>query len=237
MTRRPVNGLITQHHALLNLQTRRVLGAYQYVPDEAAFIYSELFGETWPDPVALATTEGIRQSRLLHKLVTAGRPGAGRRRLIEGPAALAAVRQRLEELAAEDGWEEDYGPGAPAEEQQESRLGSSSRTAGAGGSSNDSSSGSSSRQQPPGRRRLAAKEQPAGKGKPGKKGQQNSSEPPAGSYAAALLQALDNDASRAAHTAAWRAKRAAMQRNVETAQQVLRETAAWAAAAASSTTS
>jgi hypothetical protein len=67
-------------------------------------------------------------------------------------------------------------------------------------------------------------------------GAQDSDEPLAGSYAAALLQALDNDASRAAHSAAWRAKRAAMQRNVETAQQVLRETAAWAATASGADT-
>lgn len=56
--------------------------------------------------------------------------------------------------------------------------------------------------------------------------------PPAGSYAAALLAAFDDDAARAAHTAAWRARGEAMRRNVGTAQQILRETAAWADSAA-----
>lgn len=193
----------------------RVLGAYQYVPDDAAFVFRDLFGETWPDPAALATTEGIRQSRQLHKLVTAGRKGAGRRRrLVEGPA-VAAARQRLAELAAEGDWEEGSWFDGKAEELDQS-----------------SSSSASSQQQPT--RRLAAKEQPSGKPKrPGKKGAQDDGEPPAGSYAAAMLRALDKDASRAGHTAAWRAKRKAMERNVETARQVLRETAAWAAAAAS----
>jgi len=137
----------------------------------------------------------------------------------DGPAALAAASQRLLEAAAEEEGEEALD--SPAEEQQHSSSFDSS-----------SSSSSGSEQQP--RRRLAAKEEEqAGKRKPpGKKGAQASDEPPAGSYAAALLQALDDEASRAAHTAAWRAKRAAMQRNVQTAQQVLRDTAAWAAAAA-----
>ncbi len=214
-TTHPAEPDLHQSHAL----PCRVLGAYQYVPDGAAFVFRELFGETWPDPAALATTEGIRQSRQLHKLVTAGRPAAGRRRLIDGPAALAAASQRLLEAAAEEEGEEALD--SPAEEQQHSSSFDSS-----------SSSSSGSEQQP--RRRLAAKEEEqAGKRKPpGKKGAQASDEPPAGSYAAALLQALDDEASRAAHTAAWRAKRAAMQRNVQTAQQVLRDTAAWAAAAA-----
>ncbi|KAL4422295.1 hypothetical protein ABPG75_008492 [Micractinium tetrahymenae] len=55
--------------------------------------------------------------------------------------------------------------------------------------------------------------------------------PAPGSYAAAMLQAFDDSAARAAHAAAWRAKRTVMQRTAEAARRVLQETAALAAAA------
>lgn len=179
---------------------RRVLGAYQYVPDDAAFAYRSLLGDTWPDPVALAAAEGIRQSRLLHRLATAGRQSAGRR-LVEAVSALVPAWHRL--------LRGHLGSGS-------SRLSSSTSSWSSGG-------------QQGWRRSLAAKEQQAGK-----RGPREGAKPPAGSYAAALLHALDDDASRAAHTAAWRAKRAAMDRNAATARRILQETAAWAAAAADS---
>jgi hypothetical protein len=53
-----------------------------------------------------------------------------------------------------------------------------------------------------------------------------------GSYAAALLAAFDDDASRAAHTAAWRAKQQQlMQHNADVARRMLAETVALKAAA------
>ncbi|KAL4422298.1 hypothetical protein ABPG75_008495 [Micractinium tetrahymenae] len=45
--------------------------------------------------------------------------------------------------------------------------------------------------------------------------------PPPGSYAAALLAAFDDEANRAAHDAAWRAKQEVMQHNVQVAKQLL----------------
>ncbi|KAL4425032.1 hypothetical protein ABPG77_001810 [Micractinium sp. CCAP 211/92] len=59
--------------------------------------------------------------------------------------------------------------------------------------------------------------------------EQGAAGPLPGSYSAAMLGAFDDDAARAAHTAAWRAKRAVMWRNAEAARQVLREAAALAA--------
>lgn len=73
-------------------------------------------------------------------------------------------------------------------------------------------------------------------GRAGKKPRQQQSEleqgaarPLPGSYSVAMLRAFDDDAARAAHTAAWRAKRAVMRRNADAARQVLREAAALAA--------
>lgn len=57
--------------------------------------------------------------------------------------------------------------------------------------------------------------------------------PPAGSYAAALLAAFDDDAVRAARVAVAALKQELMQHNMEAARQLLADTAAAAAVAAS----
>ncbi len=87
------------------------------------------------------------------------------------------------------------------------------------------------------RQRRGAQEEVGGLAdRTGKKPRQQQSEleqgaagPLPGSYSAAMLHAFDDDAARAAHTAAWRAKRAVMRRNADAARQVLIEAAALAA--------
>ena len=185
-----------------------MLGAYQYVPADAAFVYRPDGEEDWPDPTVLAATEGARLSQQLQQLAGGG-ARAAERRLIEGSAAVAAVQQRLAELAAEDEGEEDHGLEAAADGE-----------AGA-------SSGGGKLAQPHGRRLAGSGKRPRRPALPYAKGQ-----PRVGSYEAALLRAFDDGAARAAHTAARRAKQAAMRRNIETARQVLRDTAALAAAEA-----
>lgn len=182
----------------------RVLGAYQYVSADAAFLYRPAGEEAWPDPTVLAATEGARLSQQLRQLAGGGRRAAARR-LIEVPAAVAAARQRLAELAAQDEGEEDRGLEVTAEEASSASGGKVKKRRG---------------------RRLAGRgKKPRKPALPYAKGQ-----PRVGSYEAALLRAFDDSAARAAHAAARRAKQAAMQHNVDTARQVLRDTAVWAAA-------
>lgn len=194
-----------------------MLGAYEYVPPSAAFLYAAQQGPAPPDAAALAADVGAALSGELQRAAGVAAPAGSRgRRLIEGQ--LQAWAQRLAELAAEDEGEEDHGLEATEdwEQRRAARRGQKAQRQAAAEQREE-------QQQQRARRRLQA----GGKAK----APPAVEAPPAGSYAAALLQAFDDGASRAAHAAAWQAKEAAMQRNVETARQLLRETAAFAAAA------
>lgn len=204
----------------------RVLEAYQYTPADAAFAYDAPDGATAPDVAALAAEEGVQMSQLLRSLAGGAAHPSRRRRLIEGrdEEAEAAWRQRLAEREAEEEGEESLGLAAPMESSEQQRP-ARRRAA-------EEQQKADSKRQPQQRRQEPQKRQQQAARKHAADEDDEEAAPAAGTYAAALLAAFDDDASRAAHTAAWRAKRQLMRRNVEAARLMLRDTATWAAAAA-----
>lgn len=220
-----------------------MLEAYEYVPSQAAFVYAAPPGAKPLDPAALAAEEGEPLAQLMRGELIEGkqqgrrRRRAARRRLIEGREAAedeeedgaegwvqreaAARERRLAELAEEDEGEEDRG--LEAEEAGTKRQQKKQRQQQQGKQQG--------RQQKQRQQRQPAAADPEEEGSDGEAAEGKRVElPPPGSYAAALLRAFDDSASRAAHSAAWRAKRAVMQRNADVARRVLLDTAAWAAA-------
>ena len=228
-----------QHHASNPHlpRTCRVLDAYGYVPADAAFAYT-LPGTATPDPAALGGGLGKELSQWMrrvaatlahrHELAAAAAQkkaaaAAGGRRLLgeveaaveeegDGEAAEAvaaeAVGEDDEEEAEQWAQEEEAEQWAQEEEEQQQQQ---QQEAGVGGEGQ--------------RHNSAAAKAAAAAG-----GGERPELPPAGTYTAAMLAAFDDAGSRAAHTAAWRAKKEVMHHNAEVAAKVLRETAALAAA-------
>ncbi|PSC69178.1 hypothetical protein C2E20_7335 [Micractinium conductrix] len=213
------------------LTEQRVLDTYGYFPSDAAFAYT-LPGTTAHDSAAMGAALGREQSQQMER---ASAELAAAAAAAEQPAAVVATAATAEQptVAAEEL------PAAAATEQP------------AAAAANKPASAAPAAEQPAvaaaaaTRRRLgeeaaAVEEQGAAQaaaaaaaGEADGAGAAAEVEPPrAGSYAAAMLAAFDDEACRAAHTATWRAKQEVMRHNADAAAQVLRETAALAAAAA-----
>lgn len=186
----------------------RVLAAYEYVPRAAAFLYRPNDGTARPDPAALGKAEGKRLARWMRQQAVEAkqRNGSMMRRLgeVRGPAAVMQQQSEEEEEEAAHwlAWEHASEEQRPQPRRQQQEQGQQEPAS------------------PPGQTATRHRAGEAGPPDP----------PPPGSYAAALLHAFDESAARAAHTAAWRAKLAAMQLNAETARRILKDAAVLAAA-------
>lgn len=187
----------------------RVLAAYEYVPQAAAFLHRAQNGTAQPDAAGMGKAEGRRLAQWMRQQAAEKarkRGGAVMRRLGELLGSSEAVQQQgQQETEAAARWLA-WALAGQQQQQQPRRQ-----------------------QHEQGRQEAAS---PAGKAAKPQQGEDGGppEPPPAGSYAAALLHAFDDGVAHAAHAAAWRAKQAAMQRNAEVARQVLREAAALAAA-------
>ncbi|KAL4422294.1 hypothetical protein ABPG75_008491 [Micractinium tetrahymenae] len=193
----------------------RVLAAYEYVPEAAAFLYTPLNDTAQPDPAALAKAEAKRLSQWMRQWAAEQakrREGAVMRRLGEVLGSATAERQGKEE----------------EEEDEEAARWLAWAQAGRQGLRQRHQPRRQQREQEDGEQPAPAGNAAAEPTLAGDAGLHDL--PPPGSYAAAMLRAFDDGAARAAHSAAWRAKQALMRRNAETARQALREAAALAAA-------
>ncbi|KAI7842453.1 hypothetical protein COHA_004092 [Chlorella ohadii] len=211
------------------LTEERVLDAYPFLTRAAAFVYDS--GRAAPNVAKLARA-AARQgtpavlARAIRTSIAAG--ATGRRRLWTAEHAAAAAAEDGAALAAEAA-----GGGAAAGSHPSSTSG--------GGSTQQQEvlqAADTEQQQRPQQHASAA---PASSGEVGSSGAATEATagaataagqgPPAGSYAAALLAAFNDQAVRAARQAARELKAQLMRHNLEVAGALLSETAAAAAAA------